>query len=457
MIYFLYKKRGVFIMRFLLFIFIFVSSVTYGRSYNVLYPLSEDEVLSASSMASAKEEGLRTLSEDAEATEATKEERLFDAVRSNNLEEVQKLLKEGADLNAVDKGGRTLLYSVTSSEVAKALIDAGADPKVRDAHGITPLHRVANSGVAKVLIAAGADLNAKDRAFFGDTPLHDAVMDARVDVVIAKVLIDAGANPNAKNKNDNTPLHYARDAETAKILLAAGANPNVKNRYGYTPLRLAKDLGIVEALLAAGADPNVADKEGYAPLHDATDAKVTAALLAAGADPKAKTETGHTPLIGAKDSGAVEALLVAGADPNAKTNLGRAPLHGVEFQAAKLLIDAGVDINVVDDYLYTPLHFAVVGDVRKQAEFLLKNDVNLSAEKAVDEVIRQVEILLENVADPNARAKLSEFKLTKLLLDKGADPNAKDKAGRTPFRLLTEYAKGIQIDLSEACRGAFNK
>ena len=57
-------------------------------------------------------------------------EQLFEAVLSNKIKEVKRLIEEGADVNVVNKYGRTALYSASRdgySEIVKMLIEAGGE------------------------------------------------------------------------------------------------------------------------------------------------------------------------------------------------------------------------------------------------------------------------------------------------------------------------------------------
>ena len=193
------------------------------------------------------------------------------------------------------------------------------------------------------------------------------------------------------------------------------------------------DVEEVQKLLNEGVDPKkVRDKDGRTPLHYA----VRFSYLKM-----------------------IKILLDAGVDPNKKNRFGVGPLHWAKFQPARMLIAAGADPKVkVGAMMYTRLHTSVLIDTINQAELLFKTHGKISVREALNEVIKQVQILLEkDVNDPDIRAKLSEFRLTKLLLDKGVDPKAENKRGETPFQLLTKNTGDILEDLVPACINAFKK
>ena len=108
----------------------------------------------------------------------------------------------------------------------------------------------------QTLLANGADPNGGKKP--GRTPLHAAAAGGRVD--LAAALLDAGADPNACDASDTTPLHHAAFGgrpELIKLLLANGARPSPTNSQGQTPLALAARIGhleAMEALLEGGAN-----------------------------------------------------------------------------------------------------------------------------------------------------------------------------------------------------------
>ena len=112
----------------------------------------------------------------------TKEEKLFDAVKSGDLAEVERLLNAGADIEA------------------------------RDRWGNTPLHYACINGhteVARMLLDHGADVGARDQ--WGDTPLHLACEWCAYNTI--EILIERGADPGAQGEDGRTPLDYACDLD----------------------------------------------------------------------------------------------------------------------------------------------------------------------------------------------------------------------------------------------------
>jgi ankyrin repeat protein len=215
-----------------------------------------------------------------------------------------------------------------------------------------------------------------------------------------------------------TALIYAAradDVESVKVLLAAGVDINQTSGYGWSPLLVATQnryykLGAY--LLEHGADPNLANKGGWTPLYLATDNRNIESgdypvrqpdmdhlefiklLLDKGANVNARVkdstetrtvftnqwldENGATAFLRASQSGDVDLmklLLAHGADPKISTVLGVSALQvaagigwveGITyewspkatFEAVKLLVDLGLDVNAQADTGRTALHGA---------------------------------------------------------------------------------------------------
>jgi ankyrin repeat protein len=248
------------------------------------------------------------------------------------------------------------------------------------------------------------------------TPTGAAGDDQQDDAAAAFGFVRGRQAPN--DGGALTPLIYAaraNDIESIKVLLAAGADINQTSNYGWSPLLVATQnryykLGAY--LLEHGADPNLANKGGWVPLYLATDNRNIESgdypvrrgdmdhlefiklLLDKGANVNARlkdsTETrtvftnqwldenGATAFLRAAQSGDVELmklLLSRGADPKINTMLNVSPLHvaagigwveGITyewspkatFEAVKMLIDLGLDVNLQADTGRTAMHGA---------------------------------------------------------------------------------------------------
>jgi ankyrin repeat protein len=92
---------------------------------------------------------------------------------------IEKLLKEGADINSQAPHGETALdYAVRFGRhmAAIRLVELGANPDIEDGSGVSPLYRAAGdcnaSRVVDAFLKAGADVNHPD--LYGRTALMNA-------------------------------------------------------------------------------------------------------------------------------------------------------------------------------------------------------------------------------------------------------------------------------------------
>lgn len=121
---------------------------------------------------------------------------------------------------------------------------------------------------------------------------------------------------------------------------------------------------------------------------------------------------------------AVRLLLERGADPDAVSDEGLTPLLHATPEVARLLIDAGADVNPEDTYgSGTPLGNAVISDDLDYIRLLLDAGADPDA---IVPVLSQQGPLHFAVTNGSADA-------IRLLLDAGADPNLADELGFTPL------------------------
>jgi ankyrin repeat protein len=154
---------------------------------------------------------------------------------------------------------------VDIEEVNKA-IDSGADLNTTMNGGYTPLHLTAFYGrtnVARLLISRGADVNVKDENNF--TPIDRALQ--RRKFKFMSFLRKHGGKHGTINK-----AAFGGDRDGVKEFLVTGSEVNAKDKSGSTPLHYAASAGhnsVVEFLLKMGGDVNAVDKKYGTPLDSA--------------------------------------------------------------------------------------------------------------------------------------------------------------------------------------------
>lgn len=168
---------------------------------------------------------------------------LFTAVMADDHAKVERLLKAGANANALDRMDNLPLNLARDERVVESLLGAGANPNLsKNRRGYTPLHNARDPRIVKRLLDAGADPNLKDSG--GNTPLY---LYATTNDELVKLVLDAGADPNTKGDRGDSPLHRCVRMGIAVLLVDAGADPHAKNDAGKTPLDIRR--GMIDGIL----------------------------------------------------------------------------------------------------------------------------------------------------------------------------------------------------------------
>ena len=184
------------------------------------------------------------------------------AAAVGDLGRLEKALAQGADVNAYDKAGRTVLSHLVKDQplpVVRQFLDRGADPWVYSYESLTPTMVAAGAGNVEVLRHLVEELELDVFAVTtGDGPASNALRAAVLGghAEAADVLVDAGADVNHQDEatGDHLLLDAARagHAGVVRLLLQAGAKVNRTDRRGWTALTAAAAGGharVVRALL----------------------------------------------------------------------------------------------------------------------------------------------------------------------------------------------------------------
>ncbi len=380
--------------------------------------------------------------------------KLVDAVKNHDKEAVRSLLKEHIDVNTPEADGTSALHwaaHYNDLETAQLLLHAGANAKAVSRYGVTPLSEAATYGSA-ALVEALLKAGADVNTLTterGETVLMTASRAGNVDAV--KVLLDHGADANAKE---------TFRGQTSLMWAAAEDHP-----------------AVVKLLLAHGADPKVMSSD-----RDTTPPKLMAGTPAAPI-----SKGGLTALIFAARQGSIESakvLIEAGADINQGDADGNNPLLiailNNHDELAQILIDKGADVNAANKDGRAPLFAAVdAHDVDwsdrplvKEADKVSSLDVirSLIAHKAnVNAQLKSVSIIkkaaqdsadrtLSTGATPFMRAARSgDVEVMHMLLDAGADPKLANKDGVTALIVAagagyTDSNRGTEPQALEAVK-----
>lgn len=170
-----------------------------------------------------------------------KRSELWMAVKESNLGGVKEWIPKHSDWDETDADDSSLLHlaanreSFTADEewILRALLEnPKSNVNLVDCDGNTPLHIFCKNyktpkceDLITTYITKGASVNAKNAQ--GETPLHYAVFNPSLKVLIAECLLKAGANPDIQNCQNDTPVHYSVDigrTDLVKLFVSYHAN-----------------------------------------------------------------------------------------------------------------------------------------------------------------------------------------------------------------------------------------
>lgn len=372
-----------------------------------------------------------------------------DWARKGYVNLVQKLLKQGINVNSMDVDGQRAITVAAQSghdSVVGFLINQGADPNLNDANDHSALWWASHNGHKKIvqrLLARGVSADSADGD--GQTTLCAASQGGFEEIV--DMLLKKGCNVNAATSYGKTPLMFAATqghCDVVRQLVNAGADIEFKSPKGDTAISLARAKGHIKVVECLG---NRSDRM----LRAARKGRVTAILrlIRAGVSIHKAPLEDRVPLIEAARHGhdsAVRALIDHGADLTYRDKGGQTALcHAAckgEKTTARLLLELGADVNSQDKHGRTALSWAAEeghnGTVHALLEFGARKEIK-------DEHGRTA--LGHAVQSRHQNAVV-------MLLDEGANINSADIKGWTPLTLAI-LADDAQLTSLLLKRGAY--
>ncbi|XP_077989211.1 uncharacterized protein LOC144443555 isoform X1 [Glandiceps talaboti] len=405
---------------------------------------------------------------------------LHEAARMGDLYQVETLIDQGVNVNAMNEKDRTALHLAAGQghvEIVKTLLDADARVDAEDKFGMNALLWSAWFGKQEALhalVVGGARIKCENKQGLG--LLHCAALRGHINVVkyvVEQLMEDEPMNPDKiltlddkeEKSCDSPPIVRRRQRSSRrggkeKLERSLLCSPISEAKGGRTPIHLAADHGrteVVDYLMNAGADKMAYSRDGLTALHFAAKGGhqgVAILLIKANVEIDDRDNEGKSPLHLAAEFGhahTVETLIQSGADINAETSLvfiklvryrnpqkEMSPLHFAATNGhtavVKVLILHGCDMDASNNQNNTSLHLASQANTSEVVQQLVDAGCDVNVVNARNQTAL-------HVATENALTNVVET-----LLIGGINVHIRDKTGRTALDMA---ARGELITITD--------
>ena len=406
---------------------------------------------------------------------------LIKAIRKGDVDAAARLLKQGANVNALATPGQLIIIggdSISTESVPAFLgaIFVGMMDIKENSNRARQIAAKKSAAMVKVLIANSGNawkVNSKAALEYAAYYRYDDIIRVflangmAVNTILpdgATLFSAAAGAPNMADEED-TPL----PTDMLAFLLKKGAKINAQDKEGKTALMHAVENGNltnIRFLLDNGADVNIKDKEHETALTLAMSngRDPVAAILRRAMDhnENAGQRQDLVKAVAQGDVAKLNALLKAGGDANARDDKGDTLLMKAAEKGTidliKLLLEnkADIDARSLEDQ-YTALYKAAENGHTEAVNLLLDQHADMTpytdagsfsafTTAILNDHLDVVQAFIAHGADINAKNKLKATPLmeaanygrsasVKLLLEHGADVNAIDDFKMTALQM----------------------
>ena len=388
---------------------------------------------------------------------------LFDAVEGGDLDILNHIVNNIDEINSVDNSGRTaLFYAVLKEkeEVAKFLVTHGININITDKKRQNALFNAVilgseNISLIEMLIEKGVKLNVKDSS---ENTLLDEIL--KIDAIskeenptydnkyrlvhksknylkLTTILIEHGLAVDRKDELGKTVLYKEVERanyDTIKFLLSSGADINAEDNDGKTVffdacIKGLSNLTMIDFLINSGIDIEKKD------LLERTIVDDLCEIILIQQNNKRASSRRILDYKPDEDYfGLLKRILILKPKINIPKSNGRTVIYELvtyqNLELLKLLINAGADLNIIDNNGNTPLSLLIdeglkITQPRERELFLERIVFLLKFRIDVDTIDKDGKTIFHKVV------LADDVEVVEKLLTKKADLNIKDKQGRT--------------------------